>query len=409
MKASAIVRIIIYSLVILILVSILLGCIMAGKFLSTISFGTTIANGHVESVGSVTASEIRELDIEWVAGSITIQTGDTDEITFSENSGLDDENKMVWKQTGSKLAIQFCKPKVFFGITIGFNSDYSKDLVITIPDDWQAWELNIDSVSANIDISDLNTERLYLTNVSGRCTLRDCTTTDVEVETVSGRVDYTGSLLTLNLESVSADCTLDLDAGARDINMGCVSGNLTLYLPEDQGFTATVDGVSGDITTDFATTVSGGIHTFGDGSCSIEGECVSGDIIIRKAAHTHTWDEGVVHDVPGDKRQELVYTCTVCGETKSEPYDNSAVFTVSYANSFTEEMLLEPLMTGYCAGTTVTVKTDILTDVDLELYVDGVFICRQTEVLTAETHHWEFAFIMPEHDVTIQLKTSDGM
>lgn len=288
MKTSAIIRIVVYALVFIILLGILLSGIVAGELLSKLSIGTTHANGSIERVGSVTASEIRELDIEWVAGSITIQTGDTDEITFSENGGLDDSDKMVWKQSGNMLSIQFCKPKLFFGFNFGIHSNYSKDLVITIPDDWQAWELNIDSVSAKIDISNLNTERLYLTNVSGPCTLTNCIATDVEVETVSGRVDYSGSLLTLNLGSVSADCKLELDAGARDINMECVSGDLTLYLPEAQGFTAKIDGVSGDITTDFATTTSGGTHTYGDGSCSIECECVSGDIIIRKALPSHS-------------------------------------------------------------------------------------------------------------------------
>ena len=54
----------------------------------------------------------------------------------------------------------------------------------------------------------------------------------------------------------------------------------------------------------------------------------------------------------------------------------------------------------------MTVKTEILTDVDLELYVDGVFVSKQSEILNDATHHWEFSFTMPEHDAVIQLKTS---
>ena len=298
MKTSAIVKIVVCSLLFFILLSILLAGIFADEYLSNISIGNV--DGNVSSAGSVNADEVQKLDIEWVSGSITIQTGDTDEITFSETNGMDEDDKMVWKQSGNELSIQFCKPKLFFGFNLGFQTKHSKDLVVTIPSDWQAWEINIDSVSANINIDDLTTERFYLTNVSGRCTMTNCTTTDVEVETVSGRIDYVGSLLTLNLDSVSADCKLELSAGARDINMGSVSGNLTLYLPETQGFTASIDGVSGGINTDFATTVSNGKHVFGDGSCHIEGDCVSGDIIIRKAAPSHTEDKDTVPAVPGD-------------------------------------------------------------------------------------------------------------
>lgn len=275
MKSNAIIRIALFSIIILILAGILIVAIFTGGFFPSRS----TAGGTVESAGSVAASEIRELDIEWVAGSITINTADTDQISFSENTGLADKDKLVWKQSGNKLTIQFCKPKIVFGL----NSDFPKDLVITVPNDWNASELNIDSVSANIDIQRLNTGKLDLVNVSGTCTLTDCSASDVDLETVSGQLNYTGSLTSVNLESVSADCFLTLNTGVRDIRMEAVSGDLTLYLPEEQGFTAEIDGISGDITTDFATTSSGGKHTYGDGSCRIDAECVSGNIIIKKA------------------------------------------------------------------------------------------------------------------------------
>ena len=305
MIANSIVRIVIYTLVILVLLGILLAGIFAGKFFTNISLETS--GGNVASVGSVPADEIQKLKVEWVA--------------FSETEDVSEKQKMVWKQSGDTLTLQFCQSNSFLGINFGFNSNISKDLVITIPEDWVASEVSIDSVSARINISDLETTELNLTNVSGYCVIANCVASNVDVETVSGEIDYTGTLSALDLESVSADCTLTLTTGARDISMECVSGDLTLYLPENQGFTAKVDGLSGDITTDFATTVSGGTHTYGDGSCRINASGVSGNINIRKAAHVHTWNEGTVQDIPGESRQEMVYTCTGCGETKSEPVE----------------------------------------------------------------------------------------
>ena len=65
------------------------------------------------------------------------------------------------------------------------------------------------------------------------------------------------------------------------------------------------------------------------------------------------------------------------------------------------------LQKDYRPGQAITIKTGILHDADLELYVNGVFISKQTAVKTDGTYtHWEFYFTMPEQDVVILLQTS---
>lgn len=261
MKTSAIARIVIFSFVILLLVGILaigvLGHMFGFYFSKQALDGGTIAD-H----GSVKASKIHNIEIDWVCGSVTIKAGNTDSIEFSETGSDSQKNTMVWKQSGDTLEIQFRPTRRFFGISI--NDEKPKDLTITIPKDWVGNELSIDSVSAKVNVADINVKEL-------------------DLDTVSGSIEFTGSVTNVELDSVSASCTLNLSAGVKSIDMNCLAAELTVFLPEDQGFTAEVDGLDGDISTDFSVTTSGDRHIYGDGSCKIEAGCVSGDIIIKKA------------------------------------------------------------------------------------------------------------------------------
>lgn len=82
MKGNAIARIIIYSILILVLVGILIAVLGASNYF-TINFG---GNGGTPVVGTLNlpASDVRDLEINWASGSITIIRGDVDEILVQE-------------------------------------------------------------------------------------------------------------------------------------------------------------------------------------------------------------------------------------------------------------------------------------------------------------------------------------
>ena len=277
MKTSAIVRIVIFAIVIAILL-----CVMVVGMLGNAFVYNKTDGGTISSEGSVNADEIRSIEVEWVGGSITVQTADTDTITFSETGAEKEEDTMVWKQTGDGLKIQFQNPKSHFGISFGFEASLNKDLLITVPKNWTAREFNIESVSADIKTAGLTATNFELDNVSGTCELEDCDFGELDVNTVSGKIDLNGTVQDVSLEAVSANCTLSLSSGAKQIDMESVSGDLTVYLPAEQGFTASIHGIGVDLSTDFPTTVSKDMHIHGDGSCKIEAEGVSGNVSIRK-------------------------------------------------------------------------------------------------------------------------------
>ena len=74
-----------------------------------------------------------------------------------------------------------------------------------------------------------------------------------------------------------------------------------------------------------------------------------------------------------------------------------------------DNYVIERLYDGYQAGTSVTVKTEVLLDVDMIAYLDGESLGKQTAVLENDEYHWEFYFIMPSHDATLTFELSGGM
>lgn len=100
-----------------------------------------------------------------------------------------------------------------------------------------------------------------------------------------------------------------------------------------------------------------------------------------------------------------MYTCSLCGKTKTETVEYGVVHTISYENAFTESLLKEPRITEGRPGVRIEIRTEVLMDADLELYVNGEFICKQTvENADDGSYYWAFSFVMPDEDVVIQLK-----
>lgn len=277
---NALVRIIIFGILALVFAAILIGSCFAVNIYDGIIKDDISHSSYIsESSGSVSAASVNNIQIEWVSGSITLKPGDVTDIQFSETGSFPDTQKMVWRQSGDTLVIQFSKPAV---VGFGVHVTLSKDLTVTVPKEWICSELEIDSVSAEIKVEDIQMNEMELVNVSGHCQILGCSANSFSAETVSGKVRFEGTLQELDFDTVSASCTAILSENAKKIDMNAVSGDLILVLPENSGFTLDLESVSGDLISDFATTSSKDRHTSGDGSCRITAESVSGDVKIQK-------------------------------------------------------------------------------------------------------------------------------
>lgn len=230
------------------------------------------------------AASIRNMEIEWAVGSILIQPMDITEIRISEEGPKQDEEPMVWKVREGKLAIQYSeKTDHIFGIGLNLGSK-SKDLIIQVPLDWQCDSLEIDAAAASLKINDLTIREMEFDGASGTCVFENCTVEKLDLDTASGDVRFTGSLQQLDCDAASADIVLELSNVPRSIDLDTASGDLDVTLPADAGFTVTMDTMSGDFESDFATTSRNGSHIAGNGRCRIDVDAMSGDVTVRKGA-----------------------------------------------------------------------------------------------------------------------------
>lgn len=211
---------------------------VAGKFLSEYLNDENYTTAETSEI-KIT-EDVKNIDVEWVSGNVTVARSEDENLYIIEEGRISESDALVYKIDGDTLEIDFVKPK--FGI-FGINSASSKDLTIKLPEKFYD-RININSVSADVDISNVNADKIDLEAVSGEIEMRQ-----------------------------SAFKKLDVEA---------VSGNAEIYLPSSASFRAEIDSVSGDFNTDFSVTKQGDAYISGNGDMEISADMVSGNLGIYK-------------------------------------------------------------------------------------------------------------------------------
>lgn len=321
MKTNAIVRIILFSLAILVLAGILITALSVNLFMfrnssqTTDSISLPIAQDGFTNTCVADASQIQNIEIEWAAGSIQIcRDTNATNITVAETNNGKDKYNMVCETSGDTLKIQFSNESMKFP-SFGISVDFSKDLVIHVPENWTCDTLEIDAASADLQITDMTIGTVDFDGASGDCLFDNCRVDTLDLDTASGDVEFSGSLNVLECDAVSADFRGVFDQMPSQLQFDGVSGNMDLTFPEDCGFTVALDSVSGDFESDFPTTLSNGNHVYGDGSCRIEADGVSGNITIRSGGNGSTNTT-----VPSNSGYCTVPNCTDSSHHHSEKH-----------------------------------------------------------------------------------------
>lgn len=276
MKGKAIARIVLFSMIALVLLCVLL----AGLGLSSFAKPVSSQIVSVQSTGSeheFAPGEVSSIFISWASGDIDIQPADQDTVTVSEErSG---GSSMVVHHRGSKLEIEAGESK--WGLVFGKSNQ--KNLTVRLPRDWLCQSLEISAAAADIRVDGLPITNVVLKTASGNCAFTDCAVEKMQVNAVSGDLDYSGVLKKLELKGASADCNLWLSDAPAAIGMNTASGDLNLTLPDNCGFTLNRSSLSGAFQSDFATTTENDKIVCGDGTCQITFSSLSGNInICRK-------------------------------------------------------------------------------------------------------------------------------
>lgn len=288
MKTSAIIRIITWSIVaiflIVILVNVINGDEIIGFNIGFSGYNYDNSSKYLVADGVVSAKNIENIDIDWISGKIKVVEHDGDTIEFYEegSSNLDEDDKMRYLVEDGNLKIKFKNSRKFMAFSL-FKS-LNKTLILKVPSSIND-ELNsfvIDTVSSPVEIENLTSNNVSIEVVSGKVDLKNIKSEVLNVETVSGSADISGNIDFIDFEAVSGKVIMDLENCPKEIKAETVSGSINIYIPENDGFTANYDSVSGRLKCDFEVKMSKKEAIYKNGKSNFEFETVSGGININR-------------------------------------------------------------------------------------------------------------------------------
>lgn len=290
MKRNAIARIIIWSLVAVLLTSLLVvgissspSSFFTGDWSSGI-IGVTYKNSALYNVGGGTVTdEFHSIKVNWTNGKINIEAYDGEDTVISETEVAEKENKLRWRVEDGVLKIQ----QMAAGMRFGLKQTPKKTLTVKIPSNVAEGlkAVTSDSVSAEVTITGISaSDKIEIDTVSGGANLKNIKTEKLDIDTVSGSIKAAGEFTELESDSVSGDVTVSSATPLKKLDCDSTSGNIRLTIPKNSGFTLKADTVSGDISCGLPTvSESKNRRVCGDGSADFETDTVSGDLIIMSA------------------------------------------------------------------------------------------------------------------------------
>ena len=192
------------------------------------------------------ASDVSELNIDWVSGTVTIEAYDGTEVAISETSE-------------DTLNIRFGIP----GMKSQGENLPDKNLLVRVPRTLRLDEVEMNGLGRSIQMDSVRCSTLEMNSVSRQITLNECEIKDIEVNSVSTNVEATFSKM------------------PEDIELNNVSGSTVLYVPEDAGFTLEYNGLVSNFFSELPVARRGKKKVIGNGACAIECNSVSGELAIK--------------------------------------------------------------------------------------------------------------------------------
>lgn len=192
------------------------------------------------------------ISIENVAGNIEIRGWDRNQAQLTGELG-DSVDELEINATSSSLQISV--------VNRNQRNVDSTELKLMIP---RGATIDASAVSADIDISDLDNEKLTANSVSGDIDVR-AASRRVSIETVSGDLEFSGDTARMSAETVSGDMNLsglageveattvsgdmELQAGLLDsLKLETVSGDVTAVAEVSGNGRLSAESMSGDVT-----------------------------------------------------------------------------------------------------------------------------------------------------------------
>ena len=226
---------------------------------------------------------ISAFELDWIAGEIDIRFYEGDQIRFEETAPreLSENETLRYLVSGGKLTIRYCEPKTGLFRTLKMPE---KSLKVLIPKSLAGMDISVHNVSSSvyIDCDQKTLQELAVESVSGDVKIIDARTPVLHVGTVSGNIIFSGVSDAADIETVSGAVALDFPIIPKRLKTDSVSGNIIVRVAENDGFTASLDSISGRIACGFAEMTGRKNVVYGSGGADFSFHTISGSVTIER-------------------------------------------------------------------------------------------------------------------------------
>lgn len=233
------------------------------------------AAGYVSETFSVEPARVREIEVDWLGGSVMVILTDDDSLSFAEMAYQDvpEEQRLSYALDGDTLKIDFCR--------IGhlLSSSPEKQLVLSIPRGLTLEKFEADTTAAAVNVTGLHTQTVDISTVSGGVDLA-AEAYEIDISTTGGCAAVDADFYQLDFSAVSGSLTLTMQRAA-EVDAETVSGGVTIHLPPSSyGFALDFETVSGTPEIAFDANGGDGHWTYGDKASTLNIDTASGNLSL---------------------------------------------------------------------------------------------------------------------------------
>ena len=233
------------------------------------------AAGYVSETFSVEPARVREIEVDWLGGSVMVVLTDDDSLSFAEMAYQDvpEEQRLSYALDGDTLKIDFCRSGHLL------SSSPEKQLVLSIPRGLTLEKFEADTTAAAVNVTGLHTQTVDISTVSGGVDLA-AEAYEIDISTTGGCAAVDADFYQLDFSAVSGSLTLTMQRAA-EVDAETVSGGVTIHLPPSSyGFALDFETVSGTPEIAFDANGGDGHWTYGDKASPLTVDTASGNLSL---------------------------------------------------------------------------------------------------------------------------------
>lgn len=233
------------------------------------------AAGYVSETFSVEPARVREIEVDWLGGSVMVVLTDDDSLSFAEMAYQDvpEEQRLSYALDGDTLKIDFCRSGHLL------SSSPEKQLVLSSPRSLTLEKFEADTTAAAVNVTGLHTQTVDISTVSGGVDLA-AEAYEIDISTTCGCAAVDADFYQLDFSAVSGSLTLTMQRAA-EVDAETVSGGVTIHLPPSSyGFALDFETVSGTPEIAFDANGGDGHWTYGDKASTLNIDTASGNLSL---------------------------------------------------------------------------------------------------------------------------------